>query len=77
MDIRSAILDRTADKPFITRQSWVDQMAGAIALHKVPKILPTDSVDCCVLTAFSERNPCRGWQPTAGDLVAEDWITAS
>ncbi len=74
MNIRDAILARTEDKPFITRESWVDQMAGAVAIHKVPKILPTTSVDCCVITSFSPRQPCRGWQPTMEDLTGEDWI---
>lgn len=73
MDIRTAVLTRTADKPFITRQSWVEEMGGYC--HQVAKIMPTNSVDCCIITAFSARTPCRGWQPTAGDLVAEDWIT--
>lgn len=74
MNIRDAILARTEDKPFITREKWKGQMAGAIAEHKMPKILPTDSVDCCVITSFSSREPCRGWQPTQDDLLAEDWI---
>lgn len=73
MDIRTAIMARTAEKPFITRQSWVEEMGPY--LHKVAKIMPTNSVDCCVITSFSERNPCRGWQPRVEDLVAEDWIT--
>ncbi len=75
MTITEAILARTEEKPFITRQSWLDQVEGAIPLHNAIKILPTDSVDCCIVTAFSTRNPCRGWQPSAGDLVATDWIT--
>lgn len=72
MDIRSAILARTSVKPFITRQSWVKEIEGWS--DNVAKIMPTNSVDCCIITSFSARNPCRGWQPTAGDLVAEDWI---
>lgn len=73
MDIRTAIQNRTADKPYITRQSWVDEMEGALFRHNVPKILPTSSVDCCVITSLSST-PCRGWQPSKADLVALDWI---
>lgn len=71
MLIQEAIKARTADKPFITRQQWVEDMAPYP--HKAVKILPTNSPDCCIATVCSERNPCRGWQPTAEDLVAEDW----
>lgn len=70
MDIRTAIMARTADKPYITRKSWVDQM-GPYS-NKVAKIMPTDSIDCCIMTALS-REPIRGWQPSASDLTAEDW----
>lgn len=73
MTITEAILARTEDKPFITRQSWLDEvkMGG----YTASKILPTDSPDVCIIHALAAKNPCRGWQPSAGDLVATDWIT--
>lgn len=73
MYIHEAIKARTADKPFITRQSWIEEM-GPYA-NKTAKILPTSSLDCCVITAFSEKKPCRGWQPSGTDLTADDWVT--
>lgn len=67
MKINDAISSRTEEKPFITRRAWdIEQVADI-------KVLPTDTPDCCVIFSNSTR-PCRGWQPTARDLVADDWI---
>lgn len=74
MTIRDAILARTPDKPYITRESWKEEM-GPMA-HKVAKIMPTNSVDCCFMTTLSasEKRAVRGWEPMLNDLVAEDWV---
>lgn len=73
MYIHEAIQSRSPDKPYITRESWeyiTDKPVAAAV-----KILPTDSPDGCVVESVSRKNPCRGWQPTAGDLMADDWKT--
>lgn len=66
MKIYIAIKATTEKRPFITRIAWAGLQI---------KILPTDSPDCCIISSLSGRNPRRGWQPTAEDLTAEDWIT--
>ena len=58
--------------PYITRAAWqhlVDRPSGA------PKLLPTSSPDGMILfsEANGKKNPRRGWEPTAEDLLAEDW----
>ena len=72
MYIHEAIRARTAERPFITRKRWVDDY-GSYS-HLSVKLLPTDTPDCCVLESKLSKNPCRGWQPMAGDLLADDWI---
>lgn len=74
MYIHEAIKARTPDEPFIIREHWAEEY-GVYAREGV-KILPTSTPDLCLLTtSYSRRNTCRGWQPSADDLVADDWIT--
>lgn len=41
----------------------------------VMKIKPTNDVECCIIMNVDGGNPSkRGWQPTADDLIAMDWI---
>lgn len=73
MNIHEAIMARTHEKPYITRRDW-----GYITVNPVAvsiKILPTNSPDGCVVESVSAEGPRSGWQPTAGDLAAEDWET--
>lgn len=73
VNIHEAIMARTHEKPYITRRDW-----GYITVNPVAvsiKILPTNSPDGCVVESVSTEGPRRGWQPTAGDLAAEDWET--
>lgn len=38
------------------------------------KIFPTDSSDCCYIIHKDEKKqPTRCWNPTANDLLADDW----
>jgi len=67
--IHEAILARTADKPYIKREKW-DDMFG---VRRGVKLFPTDSPDGIIVDSRAARAPCRGWQPTAEDLVADDW----
>lgn len=70
MYIHEAIKARTADEPFITRKKWLD-LFGA---RRGVKLFPTYSPDGLILYSHAAKEPCRGWQPNAGDLVADDWV---
>lgn len=42
-------------------------------------IIPTNGDGCCIAVMMEGteiKNPCRGWQPVAEDLMAEDWVLA-
>lgn len=74
MYIHEAINARTADQPFIVRASWL----GEFGCYEkwVPKILVTNSPLFCLAYATlgnKSKDPCRGWEPSARDLVADDW----
>lgn len=66
MTIIEAIKSTTENRPSITRTAWAEMQV---------KIRPTNTPDCCIISSLSGSNPRRGWQPTAEDLTAEDWIT--
>lgn len=68
--IHEAIKSRTADKPFIARKKWADQFGAR--RHVV--LFPTYSPDGLIVYSHATKEPRRGWQPTAGDLVADDWV---
>ncbi len=71
MFIHEAVLARSATKPFIRRRAWgylTDRPESAVV-----KIQPTNTPDCCIIMSAIRKEPCRGWQPTAEDLVADDW----
>ena len=74
MFIHEAIKAPTTKKPFITRKAWMlNDIDRAII-----RILPTDTPDGCIMVSdYSSRGPCRGWQPRAEDLVADDWVVCS
>ena len=39
------------------------------------KIKPTNGGECCIIMKSDGSNPSKhGWQPTADDLIAMDWI---
>ena len=70
MLINEAVKATTPRTPYIRRKSW----DYPVTTPGIPfKILPTDSPDCCVAYSIAAKSPCRGWQPTAGDLIADDW----
>ena len=37
------------------------------------KLMPTNTDDCIVIHHQS-KPPCRGWEPNAEDLTADDWV---
>lgn len=75
MYINEAIKARTADAPYIARAKWHEEFGSWRAADI--KIQPTNSPDCCIIMSKFNRSPNRGWQPTAEDLLADDWITMS
>lgn len=72
MNIIEAIESTDRNAPFITREKWQHM---APTPYGAPKLLPTDSVDGMIVysDALGKENPRRGWEPTAEDLIAEDW----
>lgn len=36
-------------------------------------IRPTNSYDCCIILSKKENRQSRCWNPTADDLIADDW----
>lgn len=71
MYIHEAIKARTVEAPYITRRKWRDEFSDWRAADI--KLQPTNSPDCCIVESKVNRSPCRGWQPTAEDLLADDW----
>lgn len=75
MYIHEAIQARTEDRPFIRRKKWVDPLATV----RCARLIPTNSPNRILIdTRISSRTTnalCRGWEPTAEDLVADDWET--
>ena len=71
MYIHEAILTTSPENPCIKRESWIRysvKSGGGI------KIQPTDSPDGCIIESDVDEKRRRGWQPTAADLMADDWI---
>lgn len=71
MFIQEAIKAAMLHKPYITRTAWnrlSTTPGGGV------KILPTDSPDGCIVVSDVKENRRHGWQPTAADLIADDWI---
>lgn len=72
MHIHEAIQATTVKTPCITRSKWnryAKKPAGGI------KIQPTNSPDGCIIESDVDEGIRRIWQPTAADLVADDWET--
>lgn len=72
MYIHEAVRKAEEDNAYITRVSWsyITNKPCEAAI----KILPTNTPDCCIIESVTRRNPCCGWRPKAGDLIADDWI---
>lgn len=66
MNIYEAAKVAIANGQYITRAAWENPYRF--------RIEPTDTPDCCVTHSDAMRAPRRGWQPKAGDLIADDWI---
>lgn len=74
MLIHEAVLATNPEYPCIKRESWVrysTTRSGGI------KIQPTNSPDGCIIESDVNEKRRPGWQPTAADLIADDWIVVS
>jgi hypothetical protein len=67
--IHEAIQARTEEKPHIRRKRWVNSFGTVHAA----RIIPTSSPDGMIVDSRTAKGLYLGWQPTAEDLVADDW----
>lgn len=76
MNIHEAMMARTKERPFITRESW-EKIVVFMEMDKGIYIQPTDTPEGCLFYGPSQKGPRRGWQPTETDLMATDWETTA
>lgn len=73
MYIHEAVKEALAKKARVMRQSAVEPGSDIYAVIK-----PTNSYDACILIIVEDDVPsergCRCWNPTADDLMADDWV---
>lgn len=72
MHIHEAVKKALAENGRIIRTSAVETESDIYSA-----IRPTNSYDTCLLTVMKNGKPertCRGWNPTADDLMADDWV---
>lgn len=66
MKISEAVKKALEEKKPITRASYLEELGF--------KIFPTNSSDCCYIASGNgKRHTTRCWNPTATDLMADDW----
>ena len=71
MYIHEALQQLTIEKPYIRRQSWArwsNEFPGRGVC-----IQPTNSPDGCIVESDVDKGDRRRWNPTADDLIADDW----
>lgn len=71
MNIQEAVKQALEDNKVIYRESAKGECADIYAVIK-----PTNSYDTCLLIVKSgkgDKKSCRHWNPTADDLIADDW----
>ena len=71
MFIHEAIEKSLKENKEICRESARDVHADVFAT-----IRPTNSYEACILVINQKdtKKSCRNWNPTADDLIADDWI---
>ncbi len=74
MTIHEALVARTKERPFVTRESW-EKTTVFLKMERSVYIQPTDTPERCLFYGPSKKGPRRGWQPTETDLLATDWKT--
>lgn len=70
MNIQEAVKKAIEEKKEIYRKSAKQDFSDTYAT-----IMPTNTYDTCLLivNAGNEKKSCRNWNPTADDLIADDW----
>lgn len=66
MDIKSAVILVTKEGKYIYRQSEMDE---GIEID----ILPTNTLDCCLMISKDVKKIGKQWNPNLNDLIATDW----
>lgn len=72
MNIKEATKKAMKEQAFITRQK--DYSLGD---YRIGIIKPSNTHDTCAIMTIDAKgnlsNYCRNWNPTADDLMADDW----
>lgn len=70
MTIQTAVKQALSEGKYIRRRS-----VNSGILESQVLIKPTNSYDCCVILIIgdNEKRQSRFWNPTADDLMADDW----
>lgn len=63
MNINEAVKESLITKRAISRQVYENRTF----------LIPTNDSNSLVALCSEKRLPCRGWQPFADDLIADDW----
>lgn len=63
MNIQEAVKKGLENKKAISRREYENETF----------LIPTNDVNSLVALCSPRRLPCRGWQPFADDLIADDW----
>lgn len=72
MNIQEATNDALKSNGVICRESAIPKASEIYGAIK-----PTNTYDTCILLVIKEdkvTRSCRAWNPTADDLIADDWI---
>lgn len=72
MNIQEAVRLAIESNGYIARRKCEDEKA----FHRT-RIKPTNSYATCIIFTFDQEGKkithCKNWNPTADDLMAEDW----
>lgn len=63
MNINEAVKESLITKRAISRRVYENRIF----------LIPTNDSNSLVALCSEKRLPCRGWQPFADDLIADDW----
>lgn len=72
MNIQMAVKKAIDHNGYIARRKCEDDKS-----FRVTRIKPTNSYATCIVFTFDQEGKriasCKNWNPTADDLMAEDW----
>ncbi|MCH3989843.1 MAG: DUF2829 domain-containing protein [Lactobacillus sp.] len=64
MTISEAIQLANKENKGVSRISWGSRGCT---------IIPTDTINCCLVAPFQGKTATKRWEPSASDLIADDW----